>query len=235
MDLAAGDAALREWPTRDHEWRPTGDIATRVTSLPASVGFMPSRAANPRPLRADQLACQMDKAGSVINDLVVRPRGAAREREAPSWIAVALGYCEFVLNTVVAFALGIGGIILLGVVMYDFLHGLGRGPFIGRVLLLLGGLLLVFIFTELISTLRVVIATREVKVEPFLIVGIVAAVRRVIVISAEAKSLVGTPRFRDTMLEIAVLSGTILVLGVTVFVLRITRGGDGGPNPDAGK
>jgi hypothetical protein len=42
-------------------------------------------------------------------------------------------------------------------------------------------------FTELITTIRVVITRRRVVVEPFLIVGIVAAVRRLIVISAEAE------------------------------------------------
>ena len=50
-----------------------------------------------------------------------------------------------------------------------------------------------FIFTELISTIRVVIARRTVTVEPFLIVGMVAAIRRLIVISAEPENLLGTP------------------------------------------
>jgi uncharacterized membrane protein (DUF373 family) len=89
----------------------------------------------------------------------------------------------------------------------------------------------VFIFTELISTIRVVIARRSVTVEPFLIVGMVAAIRRLIVISAEAENLLGTPRLRDLMAEIGVLAGTVLVLGVTVFVLRIVRGGDEGLSP----
>jgi uncharacterized membrane protein (DUF373 family) len=134
-----------------------------------------------------------------------------------------LGYSEFFLNAAVAVALGVGGVILLGVVLYDFVRGLGHGPFVGQVLALLSGLLLVFIFTELISTLRVVIATRQVKVEPFLVVGIVASIRRVIVVGAEAENTFGTPRFRDVMLEIGVLSGTVLVLGITVFVLRMAR------------
>jgi uncharacterized membrane protein (DUF373 family) len=124
----------------------------------------------------------------------------------------------------VAVALTVGGVILLGVVVYDFVRGLGEAPFIGQVLELLSGLLLVFIFTELISTIRVVIARRSVEVEPFLIVGMVAAIRRLIVISAEAENLLGTAKFRDLMLEIGVLAGTVLVLGVTVFVLRIIRG-----------
>ena len=134
-----------------------------------------------------------------------------------------LGYGEFFIDTVVALALIAGGTMLLGVVVYDFVRDLGQGPFIAAVLVLLSGLLLVFIFTELITTIRVVIARRRVVVEPFLIVGIVAAVRRLIVISAEAENLLGTAEFRDVMLEIGVLAVTVLLLGATVLLLRIRR------------
>jgi uncharacterized membrane protein (DUF373 family) len=159
----------------------------------------------------------------------VRPRGAAnRERRDRSGIAALLGYGEFLIDTVVALALIVGGTILLGVVVYDFVRDLNQGPFIVVVLELLSGLLLVFIFTELITTIRVVIARRKVVVEPFLIVGIVAAVRRLIVISAEAENLLGTAEFRDVMLEIGVLAVTVLLLGVTVLVLRIRQAGDEG-------
>jgi uncharacterized membrane protein (DUF373 family) len=139
---------------------------------------------------------------------------------------VLLGYGEFLIDTVVALALIVGGTILLGVVIYDFVSGLGQGPFVVVVLELLSGLLLVFIFTELITTIRVVIARRKVVVEPFLIVGIVAAVRRLIVISAEAENLLGTAEFRDVILEIGVLAVTVLLLGATVLVLRIRRADD---------
>lgn len=161
----------------------------------------------------------------------MRPRGADRERRDRSGIAVLLGYGEFLIDTVVALALIVGGTILLGVVIYDFVSGLGQGPFVVVVLELLSGLLLVFIFTELITTVRVVIARRKVVVEPFLIVGIVAAVRRLIVISAEAENLLGTPKFRDVMLEIAILAGTVLLLGATVLLLRIKRAEDDEPIP----
>jgi uncharacterized membrane protein (DUF373 family) len=156
----------------------------------------------------------------------VRPRGTDEERRDRTGIAALLGYGEFLIDTVVALALIAGGTILLGVVLYDFVHDLGQGPFISNVLNLLSGLLLVFIFTELITTIRVVIARRKVVVEPFLIVGIVAAVRRLIVLSAEAENRLGTPGFRDVLLEIGVLSGTVLLLGATVLILRITRGAE---------
>jgi uncharacterized membrane protein (DUF373 family) len=151
---------------------------------------------------------------------------ADQGRRDRTGIAALLGYGEFLIDAAVAVALTVGGVILLGVVVYDFVRELGDAPFIGLVLELLSGLLLVFIFTELISTIRVVIARRTVQVEPFLIVGMVAAIRRLIVISAEAENLLGTAQFRDLMLEIGVLAGTVLVLGATVFVLRIVRRGD---------
>jgi uncharacterized membrane protein (DUF373 family) len=154
---------------------------------------------------------------------------ADHQRRERSGIAALLGYGEFLIDAAVALALTVGGVILLGVVVYDFLRDLGRAPFIGLVLQLLSGLLLVFIFTELISTIRVVIARRRVEVEPFLIVGMVAAIRRLIVISAEAENLLGSAQFRDLMLEIGVLAGTVLVLGATVFVLRAVRRGDDEP------
>jgi hypothetical protein len=42
---------------------------------------------------------------------------------------VLLGYGEFLIDTVVALALIVGGTILLGVVLYDFVRDLGQGPF----------------------------------------------------------------------------------------------------------
>jgi uncharacterized membrane protein (DUF373 family) len=153
------------------------------------------------------------------------PAADQGRRDRPS-IAALLGYGEFLIDAAVAVALPVGGTVLFGVVVYDFVRELGDAPFIGHVLELLSGLLLVFIFTELISTIRVVIARRSVEVEPFLIVGMVAAIRRLIVISAEAENLLGTTQFRDLMLEIGVLAGTVLVLGATVFVLRVVRRGD---------
>ena len=88
--------------------------------------------------------------------------GADKERRRRSWIAALLGYGEFLIDMAVALALIAGGAILLGVVVYDFVRGLGHEPVIGLVLELLSGLLLVFIFTELVSTIRVVIARRKV-------------------------------------------------------------------------
>ena len=43
--------------------------------------------------------------------------------------------------------------------------------------------------------------------------------------------MLGTAKFRDVMLEIAILAGTVLLLGATVLLLRIKRAEDGEPIP----
>ncbi len=143
--------------------------------------------------------------------------GGLRERTES-----AFGVVEDVFYVVIALALGLAGVLLFGYVVYDFVSHISGGDLTAKILVLLDGLLLVFIVTELIHTVRAVIDERVLVAEPFLIVGIVAAIRRLIVVSAEAKDLLGTPDFADAMIEIGVLTGSVLVLAAAIFLLRNT-------------
>jgi uncharacterized membrane protein (DUF373 family) len=122
----------------------------------------------------------------------------------------------------VALALAAAGAVLFVNAFYSFFKNLGDLPLASNILSFLDGMLLVFIVTELIHTVRAVIAENVLMTEPFLIVGIVAAIRRLIVISAEAKDVIGRPEFGDSMIEMGVLIGAVLALGFTVFLLRHT-------------
>ena len=102
------------------------------------------------------------------------------------------------------------------------------------ILELLDNLLLVFIITEIIHTVRAVIDEKILVAEPFLVVGAVAAIRRLIVVSAEAKDLLGTPDFSDAMLEIGILTGTILFLTAAIFLLRHTTHSEPRPSHEPG-
>jgi uncharacterized membrane protein (DUF373 family) len=135
----------------------------------------------------------------------------------------AFGYVEDAFYVAVALALAIAGVMLFGYVLYDFATRLVDGGDLTKLILeFLDGLLLVFIITELIHTVRAVIDEKVLVAEPFLIVGIVAAIRRLIVISAEAKDLLGTPEFSDAMFEIGLLTGSVLLLATAIFLLRNT-------------
>jgi len=133
------------------------------------------------------------------------------------------GYVEDGLYVLVATALALAGVGLFGYVVYDFVGKISEGSFSTLILTLLDGLLLVFIITELIHTIRAVIDDKVLVAEPFLVVGVVAAIRRLVVVSAEAKDLFGKPEFGDAMLEMGVLTGVVLGLGVTIYLLRHTE------------
>ncbi len=123
---------------------------------------------------------------------------------------------------VIASALAVAGAVLFVHVVYRFIVDTMNKGVPGSILKFLEGLLLVFIVAELIHTVRAVIDENVLITEPFLIVGIVAAIRRIIVITAVAQDKVGKPGFQDLMVEMGLLVGAVLLLGGTIFLLRHT-------------
>ncbi|HTI77669.1 MAG TPA: phosphate-starvation-inducible PsiE family protein [Mycobacterium sp.] len=88
----------------------------------------------------------------------------------------------------------------------------------------LDGLLLIFIFVELLYAVRSCLRSHEIVAEPFLIVGILAGIKEIVVLSVEAATLLGKgPDFARAVVEIAVLGAVVLVLAVAAFVLRERR------------
>lgn len=85
----------------------------------------------------------------------------------------------------------------------------------------LDALLLVFIVVELLFAVRATVAQRELLAEPFLLAGIIASIKEIIVLSVEAAEEVGNgSAFRDRLWEIGTLGVIILLLGLTAFLLR---------------
>src|SRR4051812_25802552 len=82
-------------------------------------------------------------------------------------------------------------------------------------------LLLVFIVVELLFAVRTTIVKRELVAEPFLLVGIIASIKEIVVLSVKAAEKVGKGEaFSDSVREIGILGALILVLGVTAYLLR---------------
>lgn len=82
-------------------------------------------------------------------------------------------------------------------------------------------LLLVFIVVELLFAVRVIVAKRELLAEPFLLAGIIASIKEIIVLSVRAADAIGQgAKFRDQMWEIGVLGAAVVLLGVTAYLLR---------------
>jgi len=87
---------------------------------------------------------------------------------------------------------------------------------------LLDGLLLVLMLVEILHTVGIFLKKRKLVIEPFLGIGIIAAIRRVLVITAEQVHPIPehAAAFRMTMLELGLLAAMILSFVFCIFLLR---------------
>jgi uncharacterized membrane protein (DUF373 family) len=99
-------------------------------------------------------------------------------------------------------------------------------------------LLLVFIVVELLFAVRTTVEKRELVAEPFLLVGIIASIKEIVVLSVEAAGALGKgAEFDDRIIEIGLLGVLVVVLGVTSFLLRRKERepDEGDPSPERGR
>ncbi len=80
--------------------------------------------------------------------------------------------------------------------------------------------LLIFIFAELLGTVGTVLREREIVAEPFLLIGLIAVVRRILAVTISIEQSLGTPQFESLLLELAVLTALVISLSVALFFTR---------------
>ena len=128
---------------------------------------------------------------------------------------------EDVVYVGIASLLLVTAVVLLGVAVGEvvsLVRERGQEPAIA----VLDTLLLVFIVVELLSAVRTTLARRELVAEPFLLVGVIASIKEIVVLSVKAVDDAGKgEQFRDQLLEIGVLGALVLGLGVTAWLLRL--------------
>ncbi len=98
---------------------------------------------------------------------------------------------------------------------------------------ILDQLLLVLMVVEILHTVRTSIKSHTLVTEPFLVVGLIASIRRMLVITLEATDLIkegswtkgGESVFRASMLELALLGILILILVFSITLLRRSEPG----------
>jgi len=95
-------------------------------------------------------------------------------------------------------------------------------------------LLIVLVLVEVLHTVRISIRSTELILEPFLIVGLIATVRRVLVITMQAAKLTGEGQstsdaalaFRNSMIELALLAFMVFAFVFSIYFLRRTTAHD---------
>ena len=130
----------------------------------------------------------------------------------------AMHACEGVVYAVVGVLLVVAASLTLVAVGYELFHELDGGT-LDAVTAALDGLLLVFILVELLGAVRATVRERKLVAEPFLVVGIIASIKEIVVTSLKSSDLEGD-EFTDAMTEVGVLAVVILLLGLTSFLVR---------------
>ncbi|HET6381765.1 MAG TPA: phosphate-starvation-inducible PsiE family protein [Armatimonadota bacterium] len=96
-------------------------------------------------------------------------------------------------------------------------------------------LLFVLMLVEILHTVRISIKSHHLVTEPFLIVAIIASVRRMLVITMEGSTLTQPTRwpeggesiFRASLLEMGILGGLVLILVIAIVLMRRYGAQDG--------
>lgn len=93
-----------------------------------------------------------------------------------------------------------------------------------NIVFVLDRILLIIIFVEVLYTVQVSFRQHTLEPEPFLVVGLIAVTRRILVLTAELSKLAKETQsgFYNSMIELGLL--TVLILAL-VFSLRMSRQG----------
>jgi uncharacterized membrane protein (DUF373 family) len=153
-------------------------------------------------------------------------RGAEDESGRPEkqpLIVTILNYAEKVVYYGAAFALLVTIVMLFVSAGTALLAVFEAGP-LDTALTVLDRVLLIFIFVELLDTIGIFVRENEIVAEPFLLIGLIAVVRRILLVTAEAEQTVGTAEFPNLILELGVLTALVISLSFALYFTRRTRG-----------
>ena len=116
--------------------------------------------------------------------------------------------------------LAAGGLLITAVI--EMSHKLVEGDYVRAMVHLLDRVLLVLMVAEIIYTVGRITRTQLLEVEPFLIVGIIASIRRILIITAESAGHVNMqdPVFQAALAELGVLALIVFLLAVAMRLLR---------------
>jgi uncharacterized membrane protein (DUF373 family) len=113
-------------------------------------------------------------------------------------------------------------------------------------LIMIDRLLFVLMVIEILHTVRVSFRLGALVCEPFLVVGLIASIRRVLVITLNSSQVNSLGKWTPdaqamldhSMIELGVLGGLILIMVISIVLLRrtdVSRSGEKGADQESGK
>lgn len=127
-------------------------------------------------------------------------------------------YSESILYTIIALALLLTAIFLTYNLVITFFNMSDAKKFVYWVVEILDKILLMLMIIEIFYTVRVSFKSHFLCAEPFLIVALIAAIRRILIVSVETAYL--HQAFTNHMIEISILGVLVFIFVVGILLLR---------------
>src|SRR6201993_286289 len=88
--------------------------------------------------------------------------------------------------------------------------------------LVLDRVLMVLIVAEIAATLRAVLLYHEIAAEPFLFIGLIACVRRILIVTAQTEQVHSDKQLNRLLLELGALGLLVIGIATAIFLLRFS-------------
>jgi uncharacterized membrane protein (DUF373 family) len=142
-----------------------------------------------------------------------------------------LGHVETMIYVVLGVLLGATAILAIVGCLHLFVSGIHDLGGTSAIFVLIDRLLLVLMLVELLHTVRISIRSHSLFVEPFLVIGLIAIIRRTLVLTLQAEDFTRNTawspdiqsHFQAAMIEGAMLALLISVLVASIYVIRKTK------------
>ena len=137
-----------------------------------------------------------------------------------------LGYTESAVLILIGIALVMVAVLLLYAGVHDLLNAAKGSPqdIESTSIKILNTILLVMMTMEIVYTVAISLKSHTLNAEPFLIIGSIAAIRRMLVITATSTDIEeNVGRFHNTLVELGLLAATVVAMTVAICILRFSQ------------
>lgn len=133
---------------------------------------------------------------------------------------VVLEVVEDAIYAIIAlFLIGSGSLLMFGAGLY-IAQNFDVNNIHNMIVHVLDETLLVFMVVELLHTVRITLRDHALAAEPFLVVGLIAGVRRILILTASSDSLQSGPKFFVYWVQLLLLIVLVVAMVVALFIWR---------------
>ena len=149
----------------------------------------------------------------------------AEAKEKKSWPSIGahfLGRAESGVLILIGVVLVGLAVLMLGNAVVEVAHAVKQNKIHENAIEILDRVLLVMMTMEIVYTVAISLEAHALVAEPFLIIGAIAAIRRMLVITATStKDEHAAPDvFRNTLIELALLALIVITMAVAIYILK---------------